>query len=281
MRRLGSTGEMVSLLGLGGFAIGKPVDTKVGVKIIRAAIDNGVNFLDNAWCYHGGRSEKIMGEALKDGYRDRVFLMTKNHGRDYKTYVEQLDQSLKRLQTDCIDLVQFHEIIHEGEPSRIFNEGAIDAALEAKKQGKIRFIGFSGHKWPKLFLEMLQKDFAWDTVQMPLNVLDYHYRSFTKQILPIIVKRNIGIIGMKSVGGGAGGRILRIKSLQAQECIRYTMSLPVSTLVSGMDSMEVLEANLRIASNFVVMSEEEKAELLSRAKPYSRNGKYETYKKWD
>ena len=203
-RLLGSTGVMVSLLGVGGYALGR-LNLKLGVKIVRTAIDNGVNFLDNAWCYHNGRSEKIMGEALRDGYRDKVFLMTKNHGRDYKTYNEQLNESLVRLGVDCIDLVQFHEIIHQGEPDRIFNEGAVDAAVEAKKEGKIRFIGFSGHKWPGLFLEMLAKDFVWDTVQMPLNVLDYHYRSFTQEILPILLKRNIGVIGMKSLGVVLGG----------------------------------------------------------------------------
>jgi len=220
-----------------------------------------------------------MGEALRDGYRDKVILMTKNHGRDYTTYMQQLEDSLRRLQTDYIDLVQFHEIIHEGEPNKIFNEGAIDAATEAKKQGRIRFIGFSGHKWPKLFMEMLQKDFQWDTVQLPINVLDYHYRSFSKQILPILVKRNIGVIGMKSLGGGPSGRILEIKSLKAKECILYTMSQPISTLVSGIDSMKVLESNLKIASTFVPMSEEEKKEILDRAEPHSKNGKYEAYKK--
>jgi predicted aldo/keto reductase-like oxidoreductase len=277
-RKLGSTGECVSLISIGGHAIGKTFDRKVGIKIIRIAIDNGVNFLDNAWCYHGGRSEEIMGEALRGGYRDKVILMTKNHGRDYNTYMRQLEDSLKRLKTDFIDLVQFHEIIHEGEPDRIFNEGAINAAIEARKQGKIRFIGFSGHKFPRLFLEMLEKDFKWDTVQLPINVLDYHYRSFAKQILPILVKRKIGVIGMKSLGGGPSGRILGIKSLNAEECIRYSMSQPISTLVSGIDSMEVLISNLKIASTYVPMSNEEKKELLDRVEPYSKNGKYEAYK---
>lgn len=270
-RALGSTGESVSLIAIGGFSIGKPANPKVGIKIIRTAIDNGVNFLDNAWCYHEGRSERIMGEALMDGYRDKVILMTKNHGRDYNTYNQQLEDSLERLQTDYIDLVQFHEIIHEGEPEKLFNQGAIDAAIDAKKEGKIRFIGFSGHKWPRLFKEMLHKDFKWDTVQLPLNVLDYHYRSFTKQILPILERRKIGIIGMKSLGGGSWGRILKIKSLYAEECMRYTMSLPISTLVSGIDSMEILKINLKIASNFTLMTAEERNELLARAKPYSKN----------
>jgi predicted aldo/keto reductase-like oxidoreductase len=279
-RSLGSTGESVSLLAIGGHAIGKPANPETSITIIRTAIENGVNFLDNAWCYHDGRSEKLMGDALKGGYREKVLLMTKNHGRDYDTYNQQLEDSLRRLQTDYIDVVQFHEVIHEGEPDRIFNEGAIDAAIEAKKQGKIRFIGFSGHKWPKLFTEMLRKDFPWDTVQLPLNVLDYHYRSFTQQILPVLVKRNIGIIGMKSLGGGDHGRILTIKTLRAEECIRYTMSLPIATLVSGIDSLDVLKTNLNIAANFVPMSEDERTALLARVEPYAKDGTYEAYKQW-
>lgn len=275
-RPLGSTGEMVSLLAVGGWSIGKPSDPEVGIRIIRAAIDNGVNFLDNAWCYHNGRSEEIMGRALRDGYREKVILMTKNHGRDYDTFVKQLGESLTRFRTDYIDVLQFHEIIHEGEPDRIFREGAIEAAVEAKKEGSIRFIGFTGHKWPRLFREMLQKDFKWDTVQLPLNVLDYHYRSFTKQILPELIKRKIGVIGMKSL---AGGNILEIGALKPEECIRYSMSLPISTLVSGMDSMEVLQRNLRIASQFSPMSEEEKRVLLEKSEKYADNARYEWYKR--
>ena len=274
-RTLGSTGLRVSLLAVGGHAIGKPADRKTGIRIIRAAIDNGVNFLDNAWDYHNGISEEIMGKALQDGYREKVILMTKNHGRDYDTYKKQLEESLLRLQTDYIDVLQFHEIIHEGEPDRIFDEGAIDAAVEAKKEGKIRFIGFTGHKYPRLFKEMLEKDFKWDTVQMPVNVLDYHYRSFTKQIMPILVKRKIGVVGMKSL---AGGGILRTGSLKPEECIRYSLSQPIATLVSGMDSMEVLKKNLMIVSKFAPMTEQEKNALLDRSKPYAKNAEYEWYK---
>lgn len=274
-RTLGSTGLRVSLLAVGGHAIGKPADRKTGIRIIRTAIDNGVNFLDNAWDYHNGISEEIMGKALQDGYREKVILMTKNHGRDYDTYKKQLEESLLRLQTDYIDVLQFHEIIHEGEPDRIFDEGAIDAAVEAKKEGKIRFIGFTGHKYPRLFKEMLEKDFKWDTVQMPVNVLDYHYRSFTKQIMPILVKRKIGVVGMKSL---AGGGILRTGSLKPEECIRYSLSQPIATLVSGMDSMEVLKKNLMIVSKFAPMTEQEKNALLDRSKPYAKNAEYEWYK---
>jgi predicted aldo/keto reductase-like oxidoreductase len=262
-------------LAVGGYAIGKPADPNTGIRIIRTAIDNGINFLDNAWDYHSGRSEEIMGKALQDGYREKVILMTKNHGRDYDTYKKQLEESLLRLQTDYIDVLQFHEIIHDGEPDRIFDEGAIDAAVEAKKEGKIRFIGFSGHKYPRLFKEMLEKDFRWDTVQMPVNVLDIHYRSFQKQIMPILVKRKIGVIGMKSL---AGGGILRTASLRPEECIRYSLSQPIATLVSGMDSMEVLKKNLIVASNLSPMTQQEKNALLDRSKPYAKNTEYEWYK---
>lgn len=275
-RALGSTGEMVSLLAVGGFHIGLPSDPKVGIEIIRTAIDNGVNFLDNACCYHNGKSEEIMGEALKDGYREKVVLMTKNHGRDYNTFMKRLEQSLTRLQVDCIDVMQFHEVIHEDEPKRIFEDGAIDAALEAKKAGKIRFIGFTWHKYPSLFLEMLQKDFSWDTVQMPLNVLDHHFfRSFEKEILPKLIERNIGVIGMKSL---AGGNLLRVNSIKPEECLRYTMSLPVSTVVVGMESMELLRRNLKIASGFVGLTEEAKANLFNRSKPFGVDGRHEPFK---
>jgi predicted aldo/keto reductase-like oxidoreductase len=274
-RPLGSTGEMVSLLAVGGYHIGSPSDPRVGVEIIRTAIDNGVNFFDNACCYHNGRSEEIMGRALREGYREKVVLMTKNHGRDYDTYKKRLQQSLTRLQTDCIDVVQFHEIIQEGIPEKLFKDGAIDAAVEARKEGKIRFIGFTGHKWPSLFLEMLQKNFKWDTVQLPLNVLDYHYRSFTKEILPILLEKKIGMIGMKSM---AGGDALEIGGLTPQECLRYSMSLPVSTVVVGMDSMQLLKQNLETASKFKMMSDSEKSDFRQKTRPHAENGEYELYK---
>jgi predicted aldo/keto reductase-like oxidoreductase len=235
--------------------------------------------MDNAWCYHNGRSEEVMGKALMDGYREKVFISTRNHGRDYRSYKKQLNDSLGRLKTNYIDLVQFHEINRKGLPDKIFKDGAIDAAVEARKQGKIRYIGFSGHKWPKLFLEMLNKDFKWDTVQLPHNVMDYHYRSFEKNVIPKLVKKNIGIIGMKSLGGGPGGNFLKIESLESDECIRYAMSQPVSTLVSGMDSIEVLEKNMKIASGFVSMVKDEKRVLLEKSKIFANNAKYEWYKK--
>lgn len=274
-RFLGSTGECVSILCVGGFHIGKARDTALGIRIIRTAIDGGINFVDNAWCYNGGLSEHMMGKALQDGYREKVFLMTKNHGRDGETYTAQLEDSLRRLKTDYIDLVQFHEIVNEGDPEKIFTQGAIEAAIKARADGKIRFIGFTGHRWPHLFKEMLAYDFDWDTVQFPTNLLDAHYRSFTKEILPIIKERGIGMIGMKSL---ASGNLLET-GVSAEQAIRYALSLPIDSLVSGMDSVQVLEMNLEIARNWSPLSDEEKAALLAKVAPYAAEGALEKYKK--
>ena len=272
-RVLGKTNEEVSILGLGGYHIGK-LEKNRSIKLIRKAIDEGITFMDNAWCYHNGQSEKLMGEALKNGYREKVFLMTKNHGRSKKLFKKQLDESLQRLNTDYIDLLQLHEIINFGVPEKIKNEGVLDAVLEAKKKGKIRFIGFTGHRYPSLHQEMLDLDFDWDTVQMPLNVLDYHYRSFQNQILPQAKEKNMGIIGMKSL---AAGRIFKT-DISVQDAIRYSLSLPISTLVSGIDSIEVLEQNLKIAREFNKMSEKELNELRIRYKNEAFKGQHEYYK---
>jgi predicted aldo/keto reductase-like oxidoreductase len=273
-RMLGSTGVRVTILGVGGYHIGKPADQKVGVRIIRTAIDEGINFLDNAWCYHQGESERIMGRALQDGYRDRVFLMTKNHGRDRATFERQLDESLRRLQTDRIDLLQFHEVVQEGVPQRIWNEGAIEAALAAREAGKIRFIGFTGHRWPHLLQEMLDLDIAWDTAQFPANLLDAQYRSFTGQVLPLLVERGIGAIGMKSL---AGDRLLQT-GVSPQEAIPYALSLPIDVLVSGMDSIEILEQNLDIVRGWAPLTEDEQQALLERVAPWAGDGHLERYK---
>jgi len=273
-RLLGSTGVRVTVLCVGGYHIGKDRDTELGVRVIRTAIDEGINFLDNAWCYNQGESERIMGHALQDGYRDKVFLMTKNHGRDAATYNEQLEESLKRLQTDYIDLVQFHEVISEGIPDQIFSHGAIEAAVKAKAAGKIRFIGFTGHRWPHLFRQMLDYDFAWDTVQFPANLLDAQYRSFTREILPILKERGIGAIGMKSL---AGGELLKT-GISAQDAIRYALSLPIDSLVSGMDSTELLAKNLETARNWAPLSDKEKEKLLAQAAPFAADGHLEQYK---
>ena len=273
-RLLGRTALEVTILGVGGYHMAKPGEA-AGIKIIRRAIDGGVNFLDNAWCYHGGKSEEIMGRALRDGYREKVILMTKNHGRDYDTFNSQLDDSLRRLQTDFIDVLQFHEIIHEGEPGRIFDEGAIDAAIEARNDNRIGHIGFTGHRWPRLLEEMLSKDFEWETVQMPVNLLDHHYRSVQKRVMATLCERNIGVIGMKSQ---AGGGLLRLGKTQPEDNIRFSLSMPISTLVSGMDSVEVLEENLRIARAFEPLTDGEIDSLLDATEPASRDGAYEHYK---
>ena len=274
-RPLGSTGEEVTIIGVGGHHIGRGT-VELGVRIIRSALDEGVTFLDNAWCYHDGRSEEIMGQALRDGYRDRAFLMTKNHGRDAATFRRQLDESLRRLDTDHIDLLQFHEIIHEGEPQRIYAEGALEEAVKARDEGKIRFIGFTGHRWPKLFREMLAGDFDWDTVQMPINLLDYYYRSFAQEIMPMLVERGIGVIGMKSLGGG-DAPILGI-GVTPQEAISYALSQPVHTVVSGIDSMQVLEQNLDIVRNWMPLDDDAQATLLGRVAEQAADGHLEHYK---
>ncbi len=274
-RTLGSTGEKVSIIGVGGHHIGRTKDENTGIKIVRGAIEKGVNFLDNAWCYHDGRSERIMGKALEGGYRERVFLMTKNHGRNYEAYMSQLEQSLERLNTDCIDLVQFHEIIQEGDPQKIFENGAIDAAVDARDQGKIRYIGFTGHKWPYLFEQMLETDFQWDTVQMPVNLLDYHYRSFQDQIMPRLEDRGIGIIGMKSM---SGGRLVKAGITKPEDNLRYALSMPISTLVSGMDSVKMMNQNIDVARSFEPLSVMEMADLRGKTQGAAKEGKYEYYK---
>ncbi len=264
----------MTVLGIGGYHIGKPSDRLEGIGIIRTAVDEGVNFLDNAWCYNQGRSEEIMGDALKDGYREKVFLMTKNHGRDTLTFQRQLDDSLRRFRTDHIDLLQFHEIIHEGEPEQIFSQGAIEEAIKAREAGKIRFIGFTGHRWPHLLEEMLAKDFSWDTIQFPTNLLDAHFRSFANEILPVVQKRGMGIIGMKSL---ASGDILKA-NITPEEAITYALSLPIDTLVSGIDSLEVLIQNLRIVRNWRPLSEDKKNNLHHKITPFAGDGHLERYK---
>src|SRR5512145_803442 len=240
-RRLGRTGVKVSALGLGGFHIGQKLSERESVTLIRRAVDNGIDFLDNCWDYNDGDSEARMGKALADGYRERVFLMTKLDGRTRKAASEQLDQSLRRLGTDRIDLVQIHEVIRDTDPERCFGpDGAIEALVAARQAGKLRFIGFTGHKHPQIHLDMLETarkhGFAFDTVQMPLNVMDAHYRSFGKEVLPVLVSNDIGVIGMKSMGSGD---ILKSGVVTPEECLKYALSLLTSVVVCGMDSVEV------------------------------------------
>jgi len=278
-RVLGKTKERVSLLCVGGYNIGieELLSEKESIALMRTAVDEGVNFFDNAWEYHDGRSEERMGKALQDGYREKVFLMTKHHGREPKKAQQHLEDSLRRLRTDVIDLWQFHEIIRPHEPEEIYGSGALDFALKAKEEGKIRYIGFTGHRRPAFHLDMINRGFEWDTVQMPVNVLDHHFMSFTQEVLPVAREKNMGIIAMKTLAGSPGN-IPKTGAASVEECIRFAMSMPVSTVCSGMDSMEVLRKNLEIAKSFKPMEELEMASLLERTASYVAEGKNEPYK---
>lgn len=287
-RILGRTGEEVSLLCLGGAHIGeKHVTDEQSIAIMRRAVDEGINFFDNAWAYHEGRSEILMGRALKDGYRDKVFLMTKHKGLDAATAQEHLETSLKRLDVDMIDLWQFHEIVHPDMPRRIYENGAIEFAVKAREEGKIRFIGFTGHHINTTHLEMISRGFDWATVQMPLSVFDYHFRSFQQHVLPAAVEKGMGVLAMKTMGGSAAypqdgsppkASLLETGAITAEECLRYSMSLPVTTVVSGMDTMDVLEKNLKVAKEFQPYTEEEMAALREKVKPFAATGVHEIYK---
>ena len=281
MRTLGGTGEKISAIGLGGFHIGTPESYADSERLIRTAIDGGITFMDNCWDYHDGKSEEWMGRALQDGYRERVFLMTKIDGRDAKTAARQIDESLARLKTDIIDLMQFHEIIRISEPHQVFSpDGAAEAMLEAKEAGKIRYIGFTGHKDPKIHLWMLQKadehGFALDAVQMPLNVMDAHYESFEKQVLPKLVEKQIGVLGMKPLGGGL---ILESDAkVTPAECLHYAMSLPTSVVITGCETLEQVEQALGAGRTFQEFDEKRRQELLTKTADPSQNGEFELYK---
>ena len=280
-RPLGSTGELVSSLGVGGAHLGKKdVAEELAIRIVRTAIDEGITFLDNSWDYHDGASEKRMGKALRQGYRERAFLMTKIDGRSGEAATEQLEESLKRLRVDCIDLVQHHEIIRYEDANRIFRKnGAQDALEKARKAGKLRYIGFTGHKDPDIHLYMLQiaqeHGARIDTVQMPLNLMDTHYRSFEKLVLPELVRRRIGVLGMKSM---AQGIILKSKTVTAVECLRYALSLPTSVVITGIDSMKILKQALEVARTFRPLSESELDALRARTKDAAADGDYELFK---
>lgn len=280
-RSLGKTGERVSPIGLGGWHLGLPhVDEQLGFRIVRSAIDHGITFMDNSWDYNNGASEIRMGKALRDGYRDKVFLMTKIDGRSKREATRQLDESLRRLQTDRIDLVQHHEVIRFEDPHRIFDvEGANAALVEARTAGKLRYIGFTGHKDPRIHLHMLEvareHGFSFDTVQMPLNVMDAHYRSFEKLVLPELVRQNIGVLGMKSM---ANGIILKSHTVTAVECLHYALNLPTSVVITGCDSMEVLEQALDAARTFRPMSVAQVEALLANTKAAASNGEFELFK---
>src|SRR6201997_5247323 len=240
-RPLGRTGEKVSLIGLGGYHLARPSTTEESVRIIRTGIDEGLNFLDNCWDYNGGESEIRMGKALRDGYRQKAFLMTKIDGRTKTAATAQLNESLRRLQTDHVDLLQFHEVIRDTDPDRVFAQGgALEAVLEAQKAGKVRFIGFTGHKSPDIHLKMLdtasKHGFKFDAVQMPLNVMDAHFNSFEKRVLPVLTENGIGVLGMKPMGDHI---ILESKTVTPIECLHYSMNLPTSVVITGCDSMQI------------------------------------------
>ncbi|MEH2213772.1 aldo/keto reductase [Nostoc sp.] len=280
-RVIGSTGEKVSAIGLGGWHIAlKHVDEQLAIRIVRTAIDRGITFMDNSWDYNGGVSEIRMGKALRDRYRDKVFLMTKIDGRSKKEATKQLDESLKRLQVDCIDLVQHHEMIRYEDPHRIFDpEGANAALIEARKAGKLRYIGFTGHKDPHIHLHTLEvaaaQGFKFDTVQMPLNVMDAHYRSFAKLVVPELVKQNIGVLGMKSL---ANGILLRSKTVTPIECLHYALNLPTSVVITGIDSMEILEQAFEAVRTFQPMNDEQVRSLLAKTAEAASRGEFEPFK---
>lgn len=279
-RTLGRTGEQVSLIGLGGYHIGDPPDEAEAIRIVRKAIDQGVTFMDNCWDYHDGGSEIRMGKALRDGYREKVFLMTKIDGRTKAAAAKQIDESLKRLQTDRIDLLQHHEIIRLEDPDRIFAEGgAQEALVEARKTGKIRYIGFTGHKDPFVHLRMLEiaakHNARFDAVQMPLNVMDAHFRSFQNRVLPVLIKEQMGVLGMKSMGAKI---ILESKAVTPVECLHYAMNLPTSVVITGIDSMPILDQALEAVRTFQPMAPAAVKALLQRTAAAAAEGRYEQFK---
>jgi predicted aldo/keto reductase-like oxidoreductase len=280
-RKLGRTGERVSAIGMGGFHIGQPKLTDDdSIKLIRAAIDGGINFMDNSWDYNNGQSEVRMGKALKDGYRQKVFLMTKLDGRTKEEATKQINESLQRLQTDHLDLIQHHEIIRFDDPDRIFAEnGAQEAVLEAKKAGKVRYIGFTGHKDPHIHLYMLEvaakHNFHFDTVQMPLNVMDAHFRSFGKLVLPKLVEQQIGVLGMKSMGDHI---ILKSGVVQPMECLHYTMNLPTSVVITGIDSMRFLDQAFEAVKTLPSVTQRGLAAILKKTKSAASEGEFEPFK---
>ncbi len=280
-RELGTTGERVSAIGMGGYHLGKPqLQQEESIRLVHAGVDRGITFLDNCWDYNDGISEVRVGWALRGGYRDKVFLMTKIDGRTAEEYNKQLEQSMGRLQTEMIDLVQFHEVIRLEDPDRIFAKGgALEAAVKARDAGKIRYIGFTGHKDPAVHLRMFEvaakNGFHFDTVQMPVNVMDAHFRSFTKQVIPVAAKQGTGVLAMKTFGDHF---ILDSGTVQPVEALHYGLSQQVSVVITGIDSMPILEQALSAAKSFQPMTEEAQRTLLSRTETAAAEGKYELFK---
>lgn len=279
-RTLGRSGERVSLVGLGGAHLGKMDDAEAAIRIIRSALDNGINFLDNSWDYHGGKSEERMGIALRDGYRQKAFLMTKIDGQTRESALRQLDESLQRLQTDHVDLLQFHEIIRPEDPDRVFAPGgAFEGVLEARKAGKVRYIGFTGHKDPQIHLKMintgLAHGFTFDTVQMPVNLMDVHFRSFQHQVMPVALEHGIAVLAMKTMGSG---HLLRSGVVTPVECLHYAMNLPISVAITGCDSEEIFQQALQAWRDFRPLSQQEVDDMLARTAPVSQDGEFEPFK---
>lgn len=282
-RRLGKTGEEISIVGLGGAHIGRQADPKLSIQIMRAAIDQGITFMDNSWDYHQGASEERMGTALREGYRNKVFLMTKFDGRTREAAARQIDESLRRLKTDRIDLLMYHEVIRMSDAERFFAEGgAVEAVLAARKAGKARYIGFTGHKDPSIHLHMLDlakaRQYRVDAVLMPLNVMDAHYRSFERQVLPRLISEKIGVLSMKPMGGGF---ILDSNAVSATECLHYVMSISPGTVITGIDSMPILNQTLEAVRSFKPMTRQEIAALLARTQKFAANGRHERFKTSD
>src|ERR1700730_932 len=279
-RPLGRTGESVSLVGLGGYHLGTQSTPEESIRIIRTGLDEGINFLDNCWDYNGGQSEIRMGNALRDGYRQKAFLMSKIDGRNKSAAASQIDESLRRLQTDRIDLMQFHEVIRDTDPARIFAEGgAMEGVLESQRAGKIRFIGFTGHKSPNIHLKMLttalKHRFTFDAVQMPLNVMDAHFNSFEKKVLPVLLEYDIGVLGMKPMGDHT---ILESKTATPVDCLHYAMNLPTSVVITGCDSLAILQQALHAARSFQPLDSSRVATLLAKTAKAAEAGQFELYK---
>ncbi|OLE96966.1 MAG: aldo/keto reductase [Cyanobacteria bacterium 13_1_20CM_4_61_6] len=277
-RPFGRHPDLISIIGLGGYHLGNARTIAEAVRIVHEAIDAGVNFLDNAWEYHEGESERRMGRAIADR-RESVFLMTKvcTHGRDAKVALRQLDESLRRLRTDHLDLWQIHECVYYNDPERHFAQGGVVEALErAKAQGKVRYVGFTGHKDPEIHLRMLSFDFPFDACQLPLNGFDAHFRSFQARVLPELARQRIAAIGMKSLGGD--GRVIKKKAARVDDALRYAMSLPVCTTVSGIDSLKVLRQNLEIARGFSPMNARERKAYEESLADSALDGRFELYK---
>lgn len=280
-RRLGRTGEPVSILCVGGAHLGRAAmddGEPTALKLAHAAVDNGVFFWDNAWAYHDGYAEEFMGKALK-GRRDKVFLMTKNSGRDDKFSRQCLDDSLRRMQTDYIDLWQFHETNYDNDPDWVFERGGLGFALEAQKAGKVRYIGFTGHKHPRIHVKMLNKGYDWASSQMPINPMDFFYRSFEKEVVPLCLAKDVGVIGMKCLGGGPReGEIPNTTQVTAEMCVRWALSVPVSSIVRGYLTMEQLMADVKIARGFQPLEQDERKKIMALAEPEAGDGRHEHFK---